>query len=531
MTIRRPPCFFREASHHFMPNICRSFTSSPFSKAFFSGAFLGTAFGIYSNYNETFCHEQRNIAPLHLEQTPQIPTPSSLEDRYADHCFRDIDIKAQVNFTKFHAPNERHVLQIQPHLETAAPGVIVSTGTERSFFDLALSAISRGGENCTGLVVRDIDPQAIGYAHMITLMLRITNDVKDFEELSGPNRGPNLERLSKGQIDQKIKKIRERLSASDVPEKAKAFYLKHLDDFAPIYFRTQNTWRLSSKNEASQKYWQSHENNPLFASIPSKIRADSFQGVQYQQDETLFKTLQGFAKSGNIVCTVGSINDLTFINQDPLRLVDVSNIPDYIPMDLQCHEPCNPRFVWNNPEPPFAYTHYKSYDHDSTKDRLTPEQKKEFEQIRSQLHTARVVSGYLDRSVFPDSRPFGYYPESLSNIREYRDRWMIHHPRQGWVSFGPTYYRLLVNGVHPPLNEPIAGSNLKNKTVGELEELASMPETARFASHLVTLWPLLDTDQYLAFSKVPGWKEAFAKERQKQSKNIEFQSKFYNTEV
>lgn len=535
MTIRGTSSFLKKAGQWAFPIASKPFTKN-ISRLFFPGILTGTALAYGStardNDKKIYCMDKKTMG-LYFQGEPEIEEPSNLEDHYADICFQDVNVYAKVNFTKFHAPNERHVLEIQPHLETSKPGVIVSTGTERSFFDLALSAISKGGDKCTGLVVRDIDPQAIGYAHMVTMMLRLAIDVHDFESLSGPNRGAGLGMLRPAQIKQKTQEIHTRLIENqDIPDKAKEFYLKHLNYFAMIYFKTSNTWRLSSKDEASQKYWASQEGQPSLKGIPSKIQADSFQGVQYQKDKTLFSTLQKFAKSGNIICTIGSINDLSFLKKDPLRLVDASNIPDYIPMDLQCSEPCNPRFVWNNPEPPFAYTHYLSYDHNKERDKLSPEQKKEFDQIREQLHAARVVSGYLDRSVLrrqetTETRPFGYYPEHLNTFKEYKERWMIHHPRQGWISFGPTYYRQIENGRQPPLPDPIAGSALKNKSEEELKEIASLPETARFASHLVSLWPHLNTKQYLAFSEVPGWKEAFSQEKKKQSQNIEFQQKFY----
>lgn len=512
-------------------------TFSPnFSKLFLAGIVAGvaTAFNTKKEPGSVHCTSMKERAVARIEplQRPFNQTPANLEDHYADICFQDVNVDQEVDFAKFHAPNERYLLNLKPHLENTKDGVIVSTGTERSFFNLALSALGESGDKCTGLIVRDIDPQAIAYAHMITMMLRITKDAKDFERLSGPNRGPGIGQLTPIQIKQKIDDIQTRIAqSSDIPPKAKAFYLKHLNSFAPIYFKTQNRWRLSGGGAAATKYWQERENQGFLQELPAEYYMNSFQGVQYQKDETLFKTLQKFAKSGNIICTVGSINDLKFIKKDPLRLVDVSNIADYIPLELQCHEPCSPRVVWNNPEPPFIITRYRSYDHDSTRDKLSPDEKKEFDKLRSQLHQARVISGFLDRSVLKlpntlETRPFGYYPEHLTTFKNYKEKWMIQHPTQGWISFGPSYAR---PRHHPSLpNTPPLADSLLTKSAQDLKEIAKLPETARFVPHLVSYWESLTREQYMAFSEVPGWKQAFLKEKEKQSKNSKFQEKFSN---
>ncbi len=469
--------------------------------------FSGLAVGSLSKRDVAWCAKSENSEG------------QSLEDKYSD-SFKDVNIHEKVNFKKFHSPNERHVRNIRPHLAKAGKGVIVSTGTERSFFELALQLIGEKGDQCTGLVIRDIDPQAIAYTHMVTMMLRIAKDVKDFDSLSGPVRKTAL---TKDQIDEKAEEIRKRLiDAQDIPEKAKTFYLKYLNDFASIYFRTNNRWRLCGGDEISQKYWESRKTG----GIPKALYASSFQGVQYHKDEKLFKELQKFAKSGNIISTVGSINDLQFLNQDRLSVVDMSNIPDYIPMALRCDEPCSPVVIWNVPKSPFLYTQYRSYIHDSNQDTLSSEEKKEFDQLTKELKQANVMTGYLVRlglkeMLQREDRPFGYYPEHLNAFRKYKQQWMVYHPKQGWVSLGPSYVRTAVNKSmkFPP------GSALKTKSVKELQEIAKLPEMVRFVPYLVSLWPYLEKEKYLAFSEVLGWKEAFQKECELQSANLEFQVK------
>lgn len=476
--------------------------------------------------NKTVVCRTQPVAPTALP-----PATPSLEETYANEAFGEIDVDAQVNFKKFHEPNEPQVINLAPHLKHATPGLLVTTGTERSFFELALLA-SQEDNKCTGLVIRDIDPQAIAYGHMVTMLLRVAKDVKDFEELSGPVRGKGLvvPKMTNAAITKKIEILRKRLvETQDLPEKAKAFYLKNLEKFAPIYFRTPNTWRLCAGNQdpATEQHWKAQETLRKFER--SQYGKASFEGVQYQKDPNLFKHLQQFAKSGKILCTLGSLNDLGRLAQEPVGVVDYSNVTDYIPALPQCKKTC--LVVHNEPEGDCKKTNYKSHTYDPTQDQLSPEETKEFNRLLARFQKAHVGnSKYLFRYALhgiegSPKRPFGHYPEHLKALRKYSQTWMVQLPKLGWVSFGPIYYHTSL--WKPPAEQSWTARKLEeNLSVQEIEEIAQLPAMKKFAPVVVTYWPHLSKEKYQAFAKMPGWKEAFEKEALKQANNPEFKKKF-----
>ena len=80
---------------------------------------------------------------------------------------------------QFLEPNERIPVNVRPHLLKMQRGLIVSVGTERSFFDLLLSDPNL----CTGLVVRDVNPRVKAYVDFNTLLLTIATSRLDYRAL------------------------------------------------------------------------------------------------------------------------------------------------------------------------------------------------------------------------------------------------------------------------------------------------------------------------------------------------------------
>jgi hypothetical protein len=120
------------------------------------------------------------------------------------------------------------------------PGIIVSVGTERSFFDLALSDPTI----CEGLVVRDIDPHVKGYVDFNVLLLRIAENREDYVQLSTPPPHCShyyfgIKEANNKIILEKIKKIRLITEKADIPPVIKEYYLRYLDDFGLIYFNAK----------------------------------------------------------------------------------------------------------------------------------------------------------------------------------------------------------------------------------------------------------------------------------------------------
>ncbi|MBA2369556.1 MAG: hypothetical protein H0V82_11115 [Candidatus Protochlamydia sp.] len=107
-------------------------------------------------------------------------TSLSLEEEFEFAIFQDVDIKTENHFDICLEPNELFPTAVKPHLDLMEKGIIVSTGTERSFFDLLFADEKR----CEGLVIVDITPKIKAYNDFNTLLLRIAVNRRDYFNLS-----------------------------------------------------------------------------------------------------------------------------------------------------------------------------------------------------------------------------------------------------------------------------------------------------------------------------------------------------------
>ncbi len=249
----------------------------------------------------------------------------SLEYQFAHLAFSDVDVNAECGFGDFLEPNELRPERVQPHLDRAGRGVLVSAGTERSFFDLIFSS----EEKCEGLVVRDINPKVKAYVDFNTLMLRVSDSRKEYATLSGQKPSG----LDDDDIIERISTLREKIGKHDMPQKVKEYYLKHLRDFAFVYF--------NAPLNISQR-WRN-------------ICSEFFDKCRYDIDDSQFSKLQRYARAGNIVSTIGSINDLTFLADRVVSVVDTSNIGGYEFIDLKVQG--NPRVIRVEPGCYFSHKH------------------------------------------------------------------------------------------------------------------------------------------------------------------------------
>lgn len=472
------------------------------------------------------------------------PIFPNLETIYQDLSHKKLDTLPDNEWDLYLEPNEAGVQAIAKILKTGKKGIIVSTGTERAFFDLLLRTKTEP-ENSIGLIIIDVNPKAIAYAHMVILLLRIADDVTDFSNLSGPNRATksdipstcitplpvlsSLKFLTDQEIENKISCIREKILKSNLSEENKKFYLENLPQFAQIYFQRGNEWRLCDGGEQSQKHWKSYEYifSEVFKERGKEILSympNAFKGVQYQKEASSFKTLQSFAKSGGIVPINGDINNLDFLRKlqekeisTQVSVIDLSNIDEYVQIDLnQSFFPFSPRVIWTQRGYP---TKYLFYDHDPSKDFLTTEEKLEFDSLFEQLLKIGVLSGFKSnlmfrkKEPFTQSRPFGYYPEHLKELRDYMKQWVVTLPNIGTISFGPTLGpQIFIQGEADVMNT----GWIYRASNSTLLNLVSDPQIQKFSSELVKIWREKELhEKYFLFSDVIGWKEAFMQERDK----------------
>jgi len=230
-----------------------------------------------------------------------------------------VDVKKRPDFRSYLIPNEIGVLGIRRHLTMTQHGLLVSTGTERSFFDLALIDPTQ----CEGLIVRDFDPEVKAYVDFNVLLLRISRSREDYVTLSTlipdstltTSPGDHLTHetpWNEELYQEKIAIIRERMEKIRMPANIKAYYLTQLEASGRIYFHARMTRELSMETMTCCTWRE----NPEF-------------DVKYHLDDRLFYQLQRYAKCGNIIATVGTINDLQFLDKINISILDTSNICDY----------------------------------------------------------------------------------------------------------------------------------------------------------------------------------------------------------
>lgn len=231
----------------------------------------------------------------------------SLEDLYLSHVV-NLDIDDSSVFQFFLVPNERTPFQAKPHLDWSIPGLLISTGSVRSLFDLAMA----DPDKCTGLVIRDINPKVKAYMDFELLMIRLSYNHETYQELAAPfEETTSLD--TSASFHTRLDKLKQLLSASLLCDELKKYYFAHLQKMAMIYFGAQS-------NVPFRECWKS---------------ASSFEEVNYYKHPAVFFKIQKYAQEGKIIATVGPIDELEFLGNVVIGLVDISNIPDYFLLNFK----------------------------------------------------------------------------------------------------------------------------------------------------------------------------------------------------
>lgn len=267
---------------------------------------------------------------------------TKLEDEFESFAFPEkVNIHEDCDFPDFFEPNEYFPERVKPHLSLSETGILVSTGTERSFFDLIFSDETK----CEGLVVVDVNPRIKAYVDFNVLLLRIAKTRQKYLKLSTI---PQDEAFQK-----RIKKISSKILKSDLPLKVKEYFFKNLKPFASIYLTSDHFWR-----------------GP---------KAEYFKECRYDRIDEQFYKLQRYARSGNIIAKVGDINNLTFLKNRTVSVVDTSNILNYHMLNLCGEGDFRPRVIWT--QITMENNTYRSYEHEI----LSETEKSEFNQMKNQI--------------------------------------------------------------------------------------------------------------------------------------------------
>jgi hypothetical protein len=230
----------------------------------------------------------------------------SLEKQYSSQVL-SLYLAERCSFGDYLTPNECYPADAQSHLTMRSPGLIVSTGGVRSLFDLSLA----DPEMCRGLVIRDINPKVKAYMDFEILLIRISTNHEKYQELANPEEPGDF--THRPLYLAKLEKIKKLLEESDMPEEMKQYYAHHLEEMAHIYFANQYPRYLD-------QCWKFTK---------------SFQKVNYYEQREVFEKIQKYARAGKIIVTVGPIEDLQFLGETSIGVIDISNIPEYALLDFK----------------------------------------------------------------------------------------------------------------------------------------------------------------------------------------------------
>jgi hypothetical protein len=303
-----------------------------------------------------------------------------LERDLVAHHLVETDVKADVKFADYIEPNELEPYDVKEHLDLITEeGLLVSTGSERSFFGLMFC------NKCTGLVVRDINPRIKAYVDFNTMLIRLSPNLAQYQSLTSV---PSKEE-EKNRLDQ----IRELLKQDQlISDDIKQYYYENLAAFSKVYFDNQD--------------WKSY------------YKAHFFHMAKYWEDERLFKNLRRHALRGNIISTLGTINDLEFLSSYQISAVDSSNIENYVLLDFQGGPGFSPRIIWTLGTG-HGGTEYRSYPFVA----MTPKERNALEKYLKKIRESgmdllQFLGHSQHGSKFESTAPRSFSKNTLKRIQE-----------------------------------------------------------------------------------------------------------------
>lgn len=243
-----------------------------------------------------------------------------LQEELQDVALGKVNVYEVDLFSDHLEPNEVYPENGKPYLDQMDPGHIVSAGTERSFFSLALAP-----RHCQGLIMVDINDRVVAYNRFNILLLMISNTMEEYARLSDRL---SSDKEEKNRVDE-IRKLAEK--SPYLSEKLRSHYLAELENYAKAFF-FKNTIEILCKMWRKER----KEGVRFGRTLPDR---KFFTNVLYFENLELFNKLQHYARSGNIIAKLGNIENLEFLGRLPIGVIDVSNIGDYQLLDLGTKHP------------------------------------------------------------------------------------------------------------------------------------------------------------------------------------------------
>lgn len=385
----------------------------------------------------------------------------SLEEEYEDLAFPDmVDVNTSCGFKDFIIPNELNPEELSSHMDSIEDGEeyeAVSTGTVRSDFLL----LAANPKYCRGLITIDINPKVKAYRDFDLLLRKIAQTRAEYETLSSEFNS----------FTDRIAVIADKVKKHGFPQRIENYYLKHLDAFGHIYLYNNQVWK---------KDYRRH-----------------FKKCKFYASDPLFNKLQKYALSGNSINIIGNINDLKFLRNRNIGVVDTSNIHAYSLINLQIEGASKPLIIWTSGKG-HGHTIYSSIPYTAI---CNEEEKKEFDRLVTilvkggRLRAGADLSKDLHDLLSLGQPTLCFSKSSLKILQHHVEKLVIEDKALGPICIDCT------------LNH-----KFNNLSLEETQVLIKNPKTKQLLHIIFGKWESLTAQKFLVFCQIEGWQDAFERE-------------------
>lgn len=395
-----------------------------------------------------------------------VPVPCqkvNLENLYEDHICCEVDMNKKCDFDNYINLNETYPENISPHLQGLEEGLLGFIGAERVFVQLLFV----NEASCTGVVSRDINHRAKAYKDFKILLFKLSKNLKEYSELN------TVDIKNPQEIENRLNAIKsmvEKMNPSQLSPKMRDYYLKYLKDFGLFYY-------LHNKSRWSDPFV-----------------AQYFPASAYDQNEEQFLKIQRYVMAGSLISTIGDVNDLKFLANQKITLVDVSNIPDYIPIDLQGGKNFSPKILWTSGTGAGQTTTYSSEEYQV----LDEVERKEFEDLLDIL-----------KKSFDDPVPFND-PE-FAMLFKIQVNYPCLYSKNGLKHLKVYIDKFVLKCDDLVINLKKAETKIRNLTLSQAQRLARMANIRKYLPIIFCEYRYWNPVNLLAFMDVDGWNEEFKK--------------------
>lgn len=250
--------------------------------------------------------------------------------RFAYLSLRKASVEPFISFREYLYPNELRPGLLKNIFDSVSEGVLLSTGTERTFIGAALY------EKCEGLIGVDINPRVKAYNDFNMLLISLAESREDYLKLRATDEiialiKTNNARRTRSTFDptDSFNKIRSRLDQSELADEIKGYFRENLNDYGRVFYEAQQLDKMLTLLDSDLSK-DACCDFTCFSLTPPQF----FANANYLYDDKLFQNIKNLVVEGNVMFVTGDINELDDFSQVPIKCIDSSNISDYVKLDF-----------------------------------------------------------------------------------------------------------------------------------------------------------------------------------------------------